>query len=98
MLNSLENHLSSMNASRQTVETKKDDIAGHYQSGASTAFQAKMDDWLAQYQAVTSAFARLQEATGSAYQTYNAGEDHNRDLVGGVGGSGDHVYGVLGGN
>ncbi|GAB2715046.1 WXG100 family type VII secretion target [Kitasatospora kifunensis] len=98
IMNSLENHLSSMNGSRQTVETKKDDIAAHYQSSASSAFQSKMDDWMTQYQSVMSAFTRLQEATGSAYKTYNEGEEHNRGLAGGFGGSGGEVYNVLGGN
>lgn len=99
MISYLSDHLSAMNASRQTVEIKKDDIAAHYQSSASTAFQSKMDDWMTQYQSVMSAFTKLQESTANAYKQYNAGEEQNRSLAAGVGGSsGDNIFNALSGN
>jgi uncharacterized protein YukE len=90
-LNGLDHQLAAMMTSGQTVERINEEIAAHYISGASTAFQKRVEDWVARYKKVMQAFQQLQDATHGASQVLNRAEEEAH-IMGGNWGDLDGVY------
>ncbi|MEE1788494.1 hypothetical protein PUR71_37180 [Streptomyces sp. SP17BM10] len=95
-LQSLEGQIAAMISSGQTVERINMEIAANYVSGASRAFQEKVNDWVTQYKQVMSAFDKLTQDLGSARQILVKAEE-DAHVQGGNWGASDGVYHALGG-
>lgn len=73
------------------MERINEEIAAGYISQASSAFQAKVNDWVERYKRVMQAFQQLQDATGNASNVLNKAEDEAH-ILGGNWGTSDGVY------
>ncbi len=97
-LNGLEQQISSMITSGQTVERINAEVSQAYVSGASTAFQSNIADWIQRYQKVMQAFQHLTDSTAGANQVLNRAEE-DAHVIGGNWGGGsstsNHVTSVL---
>ncbi|MFE9426022.1 hypothetical protein ACFYNO_24025 [Kitasatospora sp. NPDC006697] len=93
-LNGLDHQISAMITSGQTVERINEEIAAGYVSGASSAFQSKVNDWVDRYKTVMQAFQKLQDATHGASQVLNKAEEEAH-VMGGNWGASDGVYAAL---
>lgn len=74
-LDSMRAHIDDMINSGRTVERIKEEIAAGYFSGASSAFQGKLDDWQQRYHQVIAAFEKFVESTQGADAIINKAED-----------------------
>jgi uncharacterized protein YukE len=92
----LEGQISAMIQSGQTVERINEEIAAAYISGASTAFQGRINDWVTCYKKVMQAFQALMDSTQGASQTLNKAEE-DAGVMGGNWGASDGVYHALSG-
>jgi hypothetical protein len=92
----LEGQISAMIQSGQTVERINEEIAAHYVSGASTAFQNKISDWVERYKSIMQAFQQLTDSTQGASQTLTKAEE-DAHVIGGNWGASDGVYHALNG-
>ncbi|GAA1988653.1 hypothetical protein [Kitasatospora viridis] len=93
-LNGLESQISAMITSGQTVERINEEIAAGYVSGASTAFQGRVNDWVERYKNVMQAFQKLQDATQGASTVLNKAEE-DAHVMGGNWGASDGVFSAL---
>ncbi|MFD0278097.1 hypothetical protein ACFVHB_29900 [Kitasatospora sp. NPDC127111] len=92
----LEHQIAAMITSGQTVERINEEIAAGYVSGASRAFQEKVNDWVARYKQIMQAFERFTESTQGANQILNNAEE-DAHVIGGNWGASDGIYQGLGG-
>jgi uncharacterized protein YukE len=83
ILASLQTQIESMGRAAQGVEDVNNEIRQHFKAAASTAYQAKIDDWQAQYRSVTKAYGHLAEKLQGGHHEIDSAHDHSVNVVGG---------------
>ncbi|WP_035841687.1 hypothetical protein [Kitasatospora azatica] len=95
-LTGLGHQISAMITAGQTVERINEEIAAKYVSGASSAFQDRVTDWVDRYKVIMRSVEHLMESTASASKVLTKAED-DAHVVGGNWGASDGVYSALNG-
>ncbi|WP_037913937.1 hypothetical protein [Actinacidiphila yeochonensis] len=88
-LNGLDEQVTNMSSAVAEIEAIKTDVLSHYKAGSCTLFVSKMDDWVAQYNAVKKAVDNLADTLGAAKNIQNKGEDLALSGAGGSFGGGE---------
>ncbi|MER7753279.1 hypothetical protein [Kitasatospora sp. NPDC097643] len=83
VLATLDTHIQAMYQAGRNVEAIKEEIQQHFKAAASTAYQAKIDDWSARYTQLQQAYDHFKEALAKGHQQIN--NAHQEAL--GVGGN-----------